>query len=104
MPTQPLQAEQPCPPRLEALKHPAKAREQVEPEPFCMVTGELKGDSSRAVYRIGQGTINSLVQHRDKLAVFEIVSGDRNWAAMQKGSVSCMSSRTRQGVRSYHNG
>jgi len=86
--------------RLDAMKHAAQAREQVERKPFRMVSGKLKGDATRAVYRIGQGTFDSLILHRGKLAVLEIDSGDRKGAAMQKGCGICMSSRSTQGVRS----
>ena len=86
--------------RLDTLKHAAQAGEQVEYEPFRMVASKLKGDATRAVHRIGQATFDSLILHRDMLAVLEIDSGDRKWAAMQKGCGICMSSRSRQGVRS----
>jgi hypothetical protein len=85
--------------RLNAIKHAAKARELVGCEPFRFITVKLKGEAARAVYRVGQSTIVSLILHRDKLAVLEIVCGDRKWSAMQKGCGICISSRFRQGVR-----
>ena len=86
--------------RLDALKHAAQAREQVERGPFRMVTGKLKGHAAREMYRVEQGTFDSLGLSRDKLAVLESDSGDLQWAAMPKGCVICMSGRSRKGVRS----
>jgi hypothetical protein len=85
--------------RLNAIKHAAKARELVGCELFRCITVKLKGGAARAVYRVGQGTIDSLILHRDKLAVLEFVCGDRKWSAMQKGCGICISSRFSQGVR-----
>lgn len=87
-------------PRLDALKHADQAREQVECEPFRIITAQLKSEAARAVHRIGQATFDSLILHRHMLAVLEIDSDDRKWAAMQKGCRICMSSRSGQGVRS----
>lgn len=85
--------------RLNALKHAAQAREQVEREPFRMVAGKLKGDATWAAYRVWQGTFYSHSLHRDKLALLEIVSGLRKFP-LQKACGICMSSRSRRGVRS----
>ena len=86
--------------RLNALKHAAKARELVGCEPFRPITVKLKGEAAWVLYQVRQGTIDSLILHRDKLAVLEIVCCDRKWSAMQKGGGICISSRSRQGVRS----
>jgi hypothetical protein len=86
--------------RLDALKRAAQARKQLEREPFRMVAGKLKSGGTRAVYRVGQGKFDSLSLHLDKLAVLAIVSGVRKWGALQKACGICMSSRSRQGVRS----
>jgi hypothetical protein len=85
--------------RLDALKHAAQAREQVHRRPFRMVTGKLKADAARAVYRVDEGTFDSLVLYRQKLAGLESDSGDLQWAAMPKGCGICMSGRSRQGGR-----
>lgn len=86
-------------PRLDALKHAAQARVQVERGAFRMVTGKLKGDAARAVYRVEPGTFDSLVLYRHKLAGLETDSGDLQWAALPKGCGICMSGRSRQGGR-----
>jgi hypothetical protein len=86
-------------PRLDTLKHAAQARVQVERGAFRMVTGKLKGDAARAVYRVEPGTFDSLVLYRHKLAGLETDSGDLQWAALPKGCGICMSGRSRQGGR-----
>lgn len=85
--------------RLDALKHAAQAREQVHRAPFCMVKGKLKGDAARAVYRVDEGTFDSLVLYLAKLAGLESDSGDLQWAAMPKESGIYMSGGSRQGGR-----
>ena len=85
--------------RLDALKHAAQAREQMQRGPFRMVTGKLKGDAARAVYRVEEGTFDSLVLYLDKLAVLESASGDLQGAAKPKGSGICMSGGSSQGGR-----
>jgi hypothetical protein len=85
--------------RVDALKHAVQARDQVHRGPFCMVKGKLKADAARAVYRVDEGTFDSLVLYRQKLAGVESDSGDLQWAAMPKGCGICMSGRSRQGGR-----
>jgi hypothetical protein len=85
--------------RLDALKHAAQTREQVYRGPFRMDKGKLKGDAARAVYRVEEGTFDSLVLYLAKLAGLESDSGDLQWAAMPKESGIYMSGGSRQGGR-----
>ena len=85
--------------RLDAVKHAAQARLQVKRKPFRIGKGRLTSGTVRAVYRDDEGTFDSLVLYRQKLARLESVSGDLQWAAMPKGCEICMSGRSRQGGR-----
>jgi hypothetical protein len=82
--------------RLDALKHAAQARQKVQRGCLRMVTGKLKGNAARTVYRAQEGMFDSLVLYLDKLAVLGSDSGNLQWAAMPKGSGISMSARSRQ--------
>lgn len=85
--------------RPDALKHAGQAREQLHRGPFRMVKSKLERDAAWAVYRIKQGTFDSLVLYRQTLAGLESDSGDLQWYDMPKGCGICMSGRPSQGGR-----
>lgn len=85
--------------RLDALKHSAQVRVQVDRELFRMVAAKPKVDAVRAAYRVWQGTFEFLRLSRDKVAGSEMISGGHKWCALQKACRRCMASSSRRGVR-----